>query len=124
MSDPVLINRGRDGWSSTLVPKEQLKSLKITGKVEIEEFVRILNFQPGRRRSFRTRQAREPFGGLCSWLSVVKKFRPPFDDDDDSSSHSSGFELPVHPPREEIVIMCPTISGHSLRSLSTMTARL
>merc|ERR1712150_330956 len=41
---------------------------------------------------------------------ICKQFKMLSDDhsDDDSSSSGSGFS-----PREEIVIMCPTISGHS-----------
>jgi hypothetical protein len=97
------------------MPKEQLKSLKITGKVEIEESVRILGFNQGGEGVFVQGKHVNRSADFARGY-VVKKFRPSFDDDDDddSSSHSSDSSSQfTFSPREEIVIMCPTISGHS-----------
>jgi hypothetical protein len=96
------------------MPKEQLKSLKITGKVEIEESVRILGFNQGGEGVFEQGKHVNRSADFARGY-VVKKFRPSFDDDDDdSSSHSSDSSSQfTFSPREEIVIMCPTISGHS-----------
>jgi hypothetical protein len=93
------------------IPKEQLKSLKITSKVEIEESVRILGFNQGGEGVFEQGKHVNRSADFARGY-VVKKFRPSFSDD--SSSHSSDSSSQLNfSPREEIVIMCPTISGHS-----------
>jgi hypothetical protein len=90
---------------------ENLPALKLTRRYEIEETVRILGFNQGgegllEKGKHVNRTADFAKGYIC------KQFKMLSDDhsnsDDDSSSSESGFS-----PREEIVIMCPTISGHS-----------
>ena len=89
---------------------EELVSLKMTRKYELEEAVRILGFNQGgegllERGKHVNRSADFAKGYIC------KQFKVSDDHSDgslDSSSGGSGFS-----PREEIVVMCPTISGHS-----------
>jgi hypothetical protein len=91
---------------------ENLPALKLTRRYELEEAVRILGFNQGgegrlEKGKHVNRSADFAKGYIC------KQFKLKDDDDnsdseDDSSSSGSGFT-----PREEIVIMCPTISGHS-----------
>jgi hypothetical protein len=91
------------------VESEKLRSLKMTNRFELEESVRILGFNQGGEGVFElgkhvNRSADFAKGYIC------KKFKAAISDDGSHSSNSSG---KTFSPREEIVIMCPTISGHS-----------
>ena len=89
--------------------REKLHPLKMTRRYELEESVRILGFNQGGEGMLEqgkhvNRSADFAKGYIC------KQFKMADDNSSssDSSSSGSGFS-----PREEIVIMCPTISGHS-----------
>jgi hypothetical protein len=92
------------------IVSEELESLKMTRRYELEETVRILGFNQGgegllEQGKHVNRSADFAKGYIC------KQFKMSDDHSDgslDSSSGGSGFS-----PREEIVIMCPTINGHS-----------
>jgi hypothetical protein len=95
------------------IHREQLTALKMSRRYELEETVRILGFNQGgegilKQGEHVNRSADFAKGYIC------KQFKMSEADDhsngslDSSSSSSGGFS-----PREEIVIMCPTISGHS-----------
>jgi hypothetical protein len=92
------------------IVKDKLVSLKMTRRYELEETVRILGFNQGGKGLLEqgkhvNRSADFAKGYIC------KQFKMSDDRSDgsfDSSSGGSGFS-----PREEIVVMCPTISGHS-----------
>lgn len=91
---------------------EQLKSLKLTSRFELEEAVRILGFNQGgeglvEKGKHITRSADFAKG------YVVRKFRAPIISDDSSHSSESSSTKSMFTPREEIVVICPTISGHS-----------
>jgi len=90
---------------------ENLVSLKMTRRFELEESVRILGFNQGgegilEQGKHVNRSADFAKGYIC------KQFKMADDDNsassNDSSSSGSGFV-----PREEIVVICPNIVGHS-----------
>lgn len=91
------------------IPDEKLRALKMTSRFELEESIRVLGYNQGGEGVYEkgkhvNRSADFAKGYIC------RTFRAPIPDDsssDDSGSHMS------FSPREEIVIMCPTISGHS-----------
>merc|ERR1711976_557910 len=89
--------------------EEQLPILKVTRRFELEETVRILGFNQaeGRLKQGKhvNRTADFAKGYICKQFKLA-------DDHSDSDSESSGSEVGFS-PREEIVIMCPTIPGHS-----------
>lgn len=90
---------------------ENLPALKLTRRYELEEAVRILGFNQGgegrlEKGKHVNRSADFAKGYICKQFKVQDDGNS--DSDDDSTSSGSGFS-----PREEIVIMCPTISGHS-----------
>eukprot|EP00980_Cylindrotheca_fusiformis_P029458 scaffold23479_cov143-Cylindrotheca_fusiformis.AAC.8 len=91
--------------------EENLPAMKLTRRYELEEAVRILGFNQGgegrlEKGKHVNRSADFAKGYICKQFKVQDDENS--DSDDDSSSSGSGFS-----PREEIVIMCPTISGHS-----------
>jgi hypothetical protein len=105
---------------------EKLTQLKMTRSFELEESVRILGFNQGgegvlEQGKHVNRSADFAKGYIC------KRFTNLGSDDSSTSSKessSSAFlkDPPLPPtmtlassfvPREEIVVMCPTISGHS-----------
>lgn len=91
--------------------KESLPSLKMTKRFELEETVRILGFNQGgegilEQGKHVNRSADFAKGYIC------KQFRKADDDDASSSSEDSSGGAGLT-PREELVVMCPTISGHS-----------
>lgn len=99
--------------ASTLenVQDESLSSLKITSRYEMEQVVRIMGFNQGgegrlERGSHINRTSDFAMGYIC------KQFKPS-DDNSTSSDDSSVSEEDALQPREEIVVMCPTIEGHS-----------
>jgi len=88
---------------------EDLKPLKTTLRYELEEGVRILGFNQGgegvlEKGKHVNRCADFARGYIC------RRFQAAIEDDDSSNSDSSHQSFS---PREEIVVMCPTISGHS-----------
>lgn len=89
---------------------EQLKSLKLTNRIELEEPIRIIGFDQGGDGLYEkgTRINRAP--DLAKGY-VCKKFKAAMSDD--SASQSSDSSSQFFAPREEIVVICPTISGHS-----------
>jgi hypothetical protein len=92
--------------------QEALPSLKMTRRFELEEAVRILGFNQGGEGRLEqgkhvNRSADFAKGYIC------KEFKLLDDDDHSESSDSSSTGSGGFSPREEIVIMCPTISGHS-----------
>lgn len=93
------------------IANEQLRALKLTSRFAMEESVRILGFNQGgegvlEQGKHVNRAADFAKGYICS------KFKANLADD--SSSHSSDSSSNhTFTPREEIVIICPTISGHS-----------
>ena len=93
------------------IPFGEVPALKMTRKFELEESVRILGFNQGGEGVFEkgkhiNRSADFAKGYIC------KKFKAAIQSDDDNSESSSG-STKTFSPREEIVVMCPTISGHS-----------
>ena len=94
---------------------EQLKPMKLTSRFELEEAVRILGFNQGGEGVYHEgehiiRTADFASGYIC------RKFKAVVSDDSSSSDHSSSDASSQHfsfSPREEIVVRCPTISGHS-----------
>jgi hypothetical protein len=92
--------------------QEALPSLKMTRRFELEEAVRILGFNQGGEGRLEqgkhvNRSADFAKGYIC------KEFKLLDDNDHSESSDSSPSGSGGLSPREEIVIMCPTISGHS-----------
>ena len=94
--------------------EEQLPVLKMTARYELEETVRILGFNQGgegilERGKHVNRSADFAKGYICKQFKIDDDDSTSSNDDDSTTSSSEhGFS-----PREEIVIMCPTISGHS-----------
>jgi hypothetical protein len=93
------------------VQEEQLPVLKMTRRFELEETVRILGFnQAGEgwleQGKHVNRSADFAKGYICKQFKIAEDNSD--SESDDSSSSGGGFS-----PREEIVIMCPTIPGHS-----------
>lgn len=92
---------------------ELLPSLKTTRKFELEENVRILGFnQAGEgwleQGKHVNRTADFAKGYICKLFKRAEDHDFESDSDDSSSSSEDGFA-----PREEIVVICPTIPGHS-----------
>ena len=93
--------------------QESLRSLKLTTRFELEESVRILGFNQGgegvlEQGKHVNRSADFAKGYIC------KKFvAPPMSDDDSSHSSTMSSRSMCFVPREEIVVICPTIAGHS-----------
>jgi hypothetical protein len=90
------------------IHKEPLQSLKLTRRYELEQAVRVLGFNQGGEGLLEQGKHVNRSVDFANGY-IVKQFK--MSDDHSSSSgdsSSTGFQ-----PREEIVIMCPTISGHS-----------
>ena len=89
---------------------ENLVKLKMETDFQLEEPIRIIGFNQGGEGVFKPgshvlRSADLAKGYICRMFTAAVS-----DDSDDSSSDS---EANTFSPREEIVAMCPTISGHS-----------
>ena len=96
------------------IHSENLRSLKTTTRYELEESVRILGFNQGgegllEQGKHVNRSADFAKGYIC------KKFVAPAPLSEDDSSHSSDVSTKSQSfvPREEVVVICPTIAGHS-----------
>jgi Trypsin-like peptidase domain len=115
-----------DGDNCTGVPEilikssiknENLPSLKLSRTFELEESIRILGYNQGgegilEKGKHVNRSADFAKGYIC------KRFVNRVEDDSSTSSKGSSSssidrQRKSFVPREEIVVMCPTISGHS-----------
>ena len=94
------------------IQKEQLSALKMIKHFELEETVRILGFNQGGEGLLKpgehvNRSADFAKGYIC------KQFKLTDDDHSSSSSMDSSSSGSGFAPREEIVVICPSIVGHS-----------
>jgi hypothetical protein len=99
------------------IRNENLPSLKLSRTFELEESIRILGFNQGgegilEKGKHVNRSADFAKGYIC------KRFVNRVEDDSSTSSKGSSSssidgQRKSFTPREEIVVMCPTISGHS-----------
>jgi S1-C subfamily serine protease len=89
--------------------QEDLQPLKLTRHFELEENIRVLGFNQGGEGLLEKGKHVNLSADFAKGY-ICKKFRPQVSDDSSSSSDSSRSNFA---PREEIVIMCSTISGHS-----------
>ncbi|KAG7358579.1 trypsin-like peptidase domain containing protein [Nitzschia inconspicua] len=92
------------------VHKEPLQAMKMTRRFELEETVRVMGFNQGGEGLLEKGKHVNRSVDFAKGY-IVKQFKMTDDHSSssgDSSSTGCGFQ-----PREEIVIMCPTISGHS-----------
>jgi S1-C subfamily serine protease len=94
------------------IHREGLRSLKLTTRFELEESVRILGFNQGgegllEQGKHVSRSADFAKGYIC------KKFVAPPVSDDSSHSSEQSSKSTSFAPREEVVLICPTIAGHS-----------
>jgi hypothetical protein len=93
------------------LPSEKLCSLKLTSRFDLEESVRILGFNQGGEGVLeRGRHLNRSFDFARGY--VCSLFEATLSDDSSNSSEESPSQF-MFIPREEIVVMCPTISGHS-----------
>ena len=93
------------------IPAEKLRSLKLTSRFELEESVRILGYNQGGEGVYEmgkhvNRCADFAKGYIC------RTFRAPALDDSSTGSSDSSSHMSFS-PRAEIILRCPTISGHS-----------
>lgn len=86
--------------------REQLQSLKITDKCELDEQVRILGYNQGGEGLLGPGESLNRFVDFARGY-VCMKFTQG-NDQDSSTKRRDRFK-----PREEIVVICPTIGGHS-----------
>ena len=86
--------------------REQLQSLPITQKCELDEQVRILGYNQGGEGLLGPGESLNRFVDFARGY-VCMKFAHG-EDDPSSASRRDRFK-----PREEIVVICPTIGGHS-----------
>lgn len=94
------------------IQSEHLRSLKTTTRYELEESVRILGFNQGGEGLIEQGTHVNRSADFAKGY-IVKKFVAPAPMSDDDSSHSSGISTSQFVPREEVVVICPTIAGHS-----------
>ena len=92
------------------IQEESLSSMKITGRYEIEQAVRIIGFNQGgegrlEKGKHVNRISDFAKGYICKQFKIA--------DDHSTSSGDSSSSEGVLSPREEIVVICHTISGHS-----------
>ena len=92
------------------IMEDNLKSLKLTSRFELEENVRVLGFNQGGEGVLEVGKHINRTADFAKGY-VCKIFKAQINDDDSHSSDSTS--LCTFTPREEIVIMCPTIKGHS-----------
>lgn len=92
------------------IPDEDLKALKLTSRWEVEEGIRVVGYNQGGEGIMQKGKHVNRSADFAKGY-LVRKFEAPIPDDDSNSSSSSSHHS--FNPREEIVIMCPTIAGHS-----------
>jgi hypothetical protein len=90
---------------------EKLQHLKLTRRFELEEAVRILGFNQGGEGVLEEGKHVNRCADFAKGY-VCKKFRAN-NFDDSASDASASSSSTCFNPREEIVVMVPTISGHS-----------
>lgn len=109
-------NQKEEMMTRDMLNEQRLKPLKLTPKFEMEESIRVVGFNQGHIVGFSKGgnghiAKNEKVNRTADFAKgyIVRRFEAPQNDDDssDSDSHAS------FSPREELVIMCPTISGHS-----------
>jgi hypothetical protein len=93
------------------IQEEKLSSLKITSCYALEQAVRLIGFNQGGEGRFEKGKHVHRTIDLAPGL-IIKKFKPT-DDNSSSSNGLSSSEEGVFLPKEEIVVKCNTIEGHS-----------
>lgn len=91
------------------IKAEKLQPLRMTRNFELEESVRIIGFNQGGENILEQGKHVNRVVDFAKGY-ICKNFRAPWADDDSSSESSSSMSLS---PRQEIVVMMPTICGHS-----------
>jgi hypothetical protein len=94
------------------IKAENLVRLRMETDFQLEESIRIIGYNQGGEGIFEPgshilRSADLAKGFICRMFTAANS-----DDSDDSSTESDS-EANTFSPREEIVAICPTISGHS-----------
>merc|ERR1711935_806207 len=95
--------------------QEKLQQLKITDKCELDEPVRIIGYNQGGEGLMGPGVSLNRYVDFARGY-VCKKFAGGESNVNDREKQSNGAPQPVKhrfKPREEIVVMCPTIGGHS-----------
>ncbi len=93
------------------IKAEKLQPLKLTRSFELEESVRIIGFNQGGENLLEQGKHVNRVVDFAKGY-ICKNFKAPQSHWDDSSSESSSSAMSWN-PRQEIVVMMPTISGHS-----------
>jgi Trypsin-like peptidase domain len=93
------------------LPREELKSLKLTKNFELEESIRVTGFNQGGEGILERGKHISTSADFISGY-ICKHFKPAWQDHS-FSSDSSTSQTRTFAPKEEIVVICPTISGHS-----------
>lgn len=86
------------------IKRERLQHLKVTDKCELDEPVRILGFNQGGEGLLGPGESLNRYVDFARGY-VCKKFA--------NAQDGSGYLRHRFKPREEIVVICPTIGGHS-----------
>ena len=89
------------------IKTEKLQPLKMTRNFELEESVRIIGYNQGGENLFEQGKHVNRCVDFAKGY-ICKNFKAPLDDSSSESSASTCWN-----PRQEIVVMMPTISGHS-----------
>ena len=88
--------------------REQLQALKITEKCELDEQVRILGYNQGGEGLLGPGESLNRFVDFARGYVCMK-----FAHEEQHTGGSAGKRRDRFKPREEIVVICPTIGGHS-----------
>ena len=86
------------------IKRERLQHLKVTDKCELDEQVRILGFNQGGEGLLGPGESLNRYVDFARGY-VCKKFA--------NAQDGSGYLRHRFKPREEVVVICPTIGGHS-----------
>ncbi|CAB9505263.1 NADH dehydrogenase (ubiquinone) complex I, assembly factor 6 [Seminavis robusta] len=95
------------------IHQESLKTLKLTTRFELEESVRILGFNQGGEGVLEQGKHVNRSADFARGYIVKKFVAPPMSEDDSSHSSEQSTKSMCFVPREEVVVICPTIAGHS-----------
>ena len=105
------IDQPEQSISTLQMQGQGLRSLKMTTKFQLEEAVRITGYNQGGEGIFEQgrhiSRSVDVVGG-----SICRHFKASIQDDSSATSDSSTSQL-AFVPKDEIVVMCSTISGHS-----------
>ena len=88
--------------------KEQLQALRVTEQCELDEQVRVLGYNQGGEGLLRPGESLNRFVDFARGYVCMK-----FAHDAQSANTIPGKRRDRFKPREEIVVICPTIGGHS-----------